>query len=112
MSELPVNEGRGEVAVTVDGVELVVAAEMERLAHLSARLQCATLHDLYQRLAGAEPAAMYACLDLFVLRGDAGAAKAALSLDGLVTLSRAMVKALAHHSGPSSGNARGAKAKS
>lgn len=109
---LPANEARGEVAVTVDGVDLVVAAEMEKLAHLSSALGCKTLPDLYQRLAGSELSAMFGVLDTCVVKGDAKAARKAMKLQGAMKLGAAITEALAHHAeGDDSGNAPSAKGK-
>ncbi len=105
----PANEARGEVAVTIGGVDLVVAAEMERLAQLSAVLDCQSLADLQRRVFQAEPRAMFGVLATCVVRGDSEAARSKLKIPGCLDLSKAMQKAVLHHLGDApKGNASGA----
>lgn len=106
------NEARGEVPVTVDGVDLVVAAEMEGLAQLSGRLNCLSLAELQQRVFAAELRAMYAVLECCVVRGDAAAARKAMRIKGALALAGAMQKAFLHHvdEAKSAGNGEGAGA--
>lgn len=97
---LPVNEARGEVAVAVGGVELVVAAEMEHLAHLSGALNCQSLAELQRRVFMAELRAMYGVLDTCVVRGDAKAARAKMGYRDALDLAEAMQRAFLHHVPP------------
>lgn len=93
---LPCNEARGERSVAVNGVDLVVVADYERIAFLSAELGCKSWRDLVERVSEAEPATMYAVLAHCVIRGDAAAARKALKPRGAFALAGAMTGALAH----------------
>lgn len=113
-SPLPVNAARGEVAVEINGVPIVVAVTMEGLARLSAELGCTSLRDLQHRLIGAELLAMFAVLRHFVVNGDGVAAAKAMKLDGALALGGAMATALLHHFSEQDrdtpqGNGKGAK---
>ena len=77
---LEVNGARGEVPLWIDDVPPVVAAEMGRLAAVSARLECKSFQDLFIRLSGVEAAATLAGIDLLVVRGDRLAAIEKLKL--------------------------------
>ena len=93
---LSVNEARGEVAVTVNGVELVVVAEFEKLSFLSSELKCQSWADLGKRISGYELSAMSGVLETCVVRGDVKAAREAITLKGAVALGGAMTIALVH----------------
>lgn len=103
------NAERGEVPLTVGGVDLVIAAEMARLASLSARLGCQSFVELYLKLAGVEVAATVAAVELLAIKGDATKAVAAMSIADLPACKDAFIAALLHHAGKSSGNAETAK---
>ena len=94
---LEVNGARGEVALTVGGVDLVIAATMSGLAAISTRLECKSLSDLFVRLSGVEAAATMAAVELLTVRGDKVAALAALKLRDFKACSEAFALALAHH---------------
>lgn len=70
----PVNAARGEVALKIDDVDLVLAASMNGLAAVSTALQCKSLSDLWQRLAGVEVGATLAAIQFLTVRGDWAAA--------------------------------------
>jgi K+-transporting ATPase A subunit len=93
---LPANEARGEIAVTVDGVDLVVAAEMERLAMLSSQIGCQSWTDMVSRISGAELSAIYAVLEICVVRGNVKAARKALTPRGAFALGGALTVAMTH----------------
>lgn len=94
---LPVNAARGEVALQVGTVPLVIAAEMQRLANVSTAIECKSIADLYQRLMGAEPAAVLAGIRFLTVKGDAVAALASLKLSHFPACKDAFVAALSHH---------------
>lgn len=106
---LAYNSERGEVPLTVGGVDLVVAAEMGRLASLSGRLQCQSFIELYSKLAGVELVATMAAVELLAVKGDTGAALKAMTLADLPACKDAFVAALLHHADKSSGNGEGVK---
>lgn len=94
---LPVNGARGEVALRVGSVDLVIAAEIGRLAAVSTALDCRSFSDLYQRLLGVEVAATMAAVQHLTILGDAGAALAQLRLRDFPACKDAFAAALAHH---------------
>lgn len=94
---LEVNGARGEVALKVGGVDLVIAATMNGLAAVSTRLECKSLADLFARLSGVEIAATRAAIDLLTVRGDKVAAVAKLKLRDFKACADAFAEALTHH---------------
>ena len=94
---LEVNEARGEVALWVDDVPLVLAAEMGRLSAVSSRLQCKSLNDLFIRLSDVEPAATIAGLELLTVRGKPVDAIAKIRLKHFGACRVAFMAVLAHH---------------
>lgn len=94
---LEVNGARGEVALKVGGVDLVIAATMNGLAAVSTRLECKSLADLFLRLSGVEIAATKAAIELLAIRGDKVAASAKLKLKDFKACADAFAEALAHH---------------
>lgn len=111
MSNLPVNGARGEVALRVGGVDLVIAATMQGLAAVSTRLGSQSLQDLFLRLSGTEIAATMAAISLLTVRGDAEKAVAALTLKDFPACADAFAKALSHHFDGEQKNGGAAKAK-
>lgn len=102
---LPVNEARGEVALWVDDVPLVIAAELGRLSALSSRLQCKSLNDLFVRLSDVETAATVAGIELLTVRGEALEAITKLKLKHFGACRIAFLAALSHHFDGDEGNA-------
>lgn len=109
MSALPVNGARGEVALRVGGVDLVIAAEMERLAAVSTALECKSLSELFTRLSAVEVAAVTTALPLLTVRGDASAAAKKLKLKDFAACADAFNKALSHHFQADEGNGEAAE---
>jgi len=103
------NSERGEVPLTIGGVELVIAAEMGRLAALSTRLGAKTFMDMYAPLVGAEINAVMAGVELLAVRGDVGKALKEMTLSDLRTCVDAFGKVFAHHADKVQGNAEPAK---
>jgi hypothetical protein len=102
---LPHNAQRGEVPLQVAGVDLVIAAEMGRLAAVSSRLGCQSFPDLYSRLANVELNAVFAGVELLTVRGDVGKAIAGITLRDVKPCQDAFIKALLFHTeGQSEGN--------
>lgn len=108
MSNLPVNGARGEVALRIGTVDLVIAAEMGRLASVSTALECKSLSDLFTRLSGVEAAAVTAAIPLLAVRGDAKEALKQLKLRDFKAIAEAMNAALAHHFRDDEGNGEAA----
>ncbi|OCJ37788.1 hypothetical protein [Agrobacterium tumefaciens] len=103
--KFPVNEARGEARLVIDGVELVIAAEMERLSALSSRLQCRSLNELFTRLSEVEVGATVAGIELLTIKGDALAAIMKLKLKHFGDCKSAYVSVLMHHFDGDEGNA-------
>jgi len=101
---LPVNGERGEVPLSIGGHDIVIAATMQGLAALSTRLGCASMSDLFQRLANVEVNAAMAAIELLTIRGDAKAALGALKLGHFTAVAGALSQALAHHFDGDEGN--------
>lgn len=94
---LPVNGERGEVALRIGTVDLVIAAEIGRLAALSTALQCRSLADLYERLFGVEVAAVVEGIRCLAIRGDSSAAIEMLTLADFPAAKTAFEAAVTHH---------------
>ncbi len=94
---LPVNGARGEVALRGGTVDLVIAAEIGRLAAVSTALECKSFGDLYQRLLGVEVAATIAGVKHLAVRGDGVRAAMELSLSDFPACAAAFSQALSHH---------------
>lgn len=107
---LEVNGARGEVALRVADVDLVIAATMQGIAAVSTRLGCQSLQELFLRLSGTEPAATLAALSLLTVRGDSAAAIDKLKLKHYPAIAEAFAKALAHHFEGDEGNGNAAEA--
>lgn len=106
---LPVNGARGEVALWVADVPLVIAAEMEGLAALSTRLECKSIQDLFTRLTGTEVAATRAALLSLTVEGEAVKALEKLKLKHFPAVAEAFSKALSHHFEDDEGNGEAAE---
>lgn len=94
---LPVNGARGEVALRVGTVDLVIAAEIGRLAAVSTALECKSFGDLYQRILGVEVAATVAAVEHLAVRGDGAKAARELTLHDFPACAVAFAAALGHH---------------
>lgn len=94
---LAANGARGEVSLRVGTVDLVIAAEIGRLAAVSTALDCKSFGDLYQRLLGVEVAATIAGVQHLAVRGDGARAAAELSLADFPACAKAFAAALSHH---------------
>jgi len=90
------NSERGEVPLTVGGVDLVIAATMGGLASVSSRTGCQSFKELYQRLIFAEVAAVIAGIEALTVKGDVIAALKVLSLSDIPACKDAFLAALAH----------------
>jgi hypothetical protein len=100
-----VNEARGEARLVIDGVELVLAAEMARLSAVSTRLQCKSLNDLFMRLSGVEAAATLAGIELLTVKGNALEAITKIKLKHFPDCAAAFSAILSHHFDGDEGNA-------
>lgn len=105
MGSLPVNGARGEVALRIGTVDLVIACEIGRLAAVSTALECKSFIDLYQRLLGAEVAATMAAIQHLAVKGDANQALQELRLTDFTACKNAFTAALMHHVGEDEGKA-------
>lgn len=89
------NPERGEVDIEIGGEKGVICAEMARLAVLSGQLGTKSLRDLFERLQGVEPFAMYAAIDALLIHGDAKGLKSEIrSPADLAVVSAAVIKSL------------------
>jgi len=91
------NEARGEVKVRIGGQDLILCAEMEGLARISAALKTETLNALLKRLIGSEPLAVITAIRELAIEGDTAAAVKAMRINGLTRASDAIASALAAH---------------
>lgn len=94
---LAYNSERGEVPLTVGGVDLVIAAEMGRLASMSSRLGCQSFADLYLKLVNVELNTVLLGIELLSVKGDAGKAVKSITLRDLPACKDAFAAALLHH---------------
>lgn len=94
---LAVNDARGEVALWVDDVPLVLAAEMARLSSVSTRLGCKSLNDLFLRLSDVEAAATIAGIELLTVKGKPLEAIEKIKLKHFGACRVAFMAVLAHH---------------
>ena len=94
---LSANGARGEVTLRVGSVDLVIAAEIGRLAAVSTALDCKSFGDLYQRLLGVEVAATIAGVQHLAVKGDGTRAAAELLLADFPSCAMAFAAALSHH---------------
>lgn len=94
---LPVNGARGEVALWIGDVPLVIAATMGGLSAVSTRLDCKSFQDLFVRLSGVEVAATVAAIELMTVKGDRLAAIDKLRMKHFSACAAAFSAALAHH---------------
>lgn len=89
------NPERGEVAIEIGGEKGVLCAEMSRLAVLSGQLGSKSLRDLFERIHGVEPFAMYAAIDALLIEGDPKGLKSEIRTPAdLATVSAAVIKSL------------------
>lgn len=93
---LEVNGARGEVALKIGDVDLVIAATMSGLAALSTRLECKSFDELWTKLSSVELATTIAAVELLVVRGDKEAAMKAMRLKHLRVCAEALSAAIAH----------------
>lgn len=104
-----VNGARGEVLLSIEGEEVVLAATMGGLAAVSTQLGCKSVHDLFTRLSGAEVAAATAAIPALTIKGDPEKVLAKLKLKHFPMIAEAFAKALAHHFEDDEGNDPAAK---
>lgn len=105
---LEVNGARGEVALKIGDVDLVIAATMAGLSAVSTRLECKSMADLFARLSGVEAAATTAAVELLAVRGDRFAALEKLKLKDFNACAEAFSRALMHHFQDDEGNGEAA----
>lgn len=107
---LAVNEARGETALWVADVPLVLAAEIGRLSAVSTRLQCKSMNDLFLRLSGVEAAATLAAIELLTVKGNALEAITKIKLKHFPACAEAFSAVLSHHFEGDEGDAGNAEA--
>lgn len=103
------NSERGEVPLSIGGVDLVIAATMQGLAQVSGKLRCTSFSELYGKLVNVEIAAVIAGVEGLAIKGDVGKAMKALTLSDLPACRDAFLTALAHSAKRSEGNAEAAE---
>lgn len=94
---LEVNGARGEVPLTVGGVDLVIAATMKGLAGTSTAIGCQSLGELFLKIQGVEVATTIAAIGNLTVRGDKDKALEALTVKDFPACADAFAKALSHH---------------
>lgn len=109
MSDLPVNGARGEVALRIGSVDLVIAAEMEKLSALSTVMGFPPLAEFQRRIASLEISTCVAAVRHLTVRGDADAAIASLRLSDFPACAKAFATALNHHFEGREGKGKAAK---
>ena len=103
------NSERGEVPLTVGGVDLVIAATMEGLAKVSSKLGCTSFGELFGKLVNVEINAVIAGIEALTVRGDTGKAVNALTLKDLPACKTAFLASMMHHAdGSGEGNVEAA----
>jgi hypothetical protein len=58
---IAIDSKRGEIPLTIGGIELAVSADIHRLAAVSTRLGCQSLSELFHKIVTAEPNAPMGC---------------------------------------------------
>lgn len=106
-----VNGARGEVALAIAGVDLVIAATMKGLASLSTEIGCKSFGDLFDRLAGGEIDTVMKAIPHLTVKGNAAKAVSDMQLSDMPAAIISINAALAHHLGSKSKNAPAAKDK-
>lgn len=103
-----VNPERGEVELTIDGVSITLAPEMQRFAALSHQLGTKSLQDLLTRINGLEPYTMYAFIDSFAVGGDVKTLKEKLAdFSKLILVQKAALEVVVCLSGDDTKNGKG-----
>jgi len=108
---LKYNSERGEVPLTVGGVDLVIAAEMKGIAAVSNRMDCKSFAELFVKLVSGEPNAVIAGIECLSVQGDWGAAIKAMTIKDLGPCISAFKAAMLHHSETPTGKRRAVKGK-
>lgn len=103
------NAARGEVPLTIAGIELVIAAEMFRLATLSQRSNCQSFGELYAKLVNCEIMTVILAVEVLSIRGDHASALKAITIADLPACKDAFVAAMLHHVGSQEGKGEAVK---
>ncbi len=107
---LTYNAERGEVPLTVGGVDLVVAAEMSGLASLSSRMGLPGFSEMYAKIASAEINATMDAVECLAVKGDGAKARKEMTLADLPRCTEAFMKSFTHHANKAAeGNEKAAK---
>lgn len=96
----PANPARGEVSLSIDGHEVILAAELGRLASVSKALDCQSLEDLWGKLTSMEVGAVMAGVGALTVRGDKAGALNALRLRHFKACQEAFIAALSYQMEP------------
>ncbi len=97
MSSLPVNGARGEVALRIGSIDLVIAAEMDRLSALSTAMGYPSLLEFQRRLAALEVSTVVLAIRHLTILGDVDAAVSCLRLADFSQCAKAFALVLNHH---------------
>ena len=92
-----INPERGEVALKIDDVELVLAAEMTNLAALSSALKCESMLELTRRMLGVEVNAVMAGIACLTISGNKEKALQKLRFKHFPACAMAFRTILSHH---------------
>ncbi len=88
------NKERGEVAVTLGGVDLILCAEMTRLATLTTAMGVKTFAEVYEGLIGFHPPTVLLAISAFTIDGDAEKACELIKPKDMGEFQRAMLELL------------------
>ncbi len=91
------NKAKGEIAVTIGGVDLVLAVTPDGLARFDATMAAGTFHEIYRLLSGGGPVAVREALKCFVVDGDGENAWNNLKPHEFMVFGNAMLEALTAH---------------
>jgi tRNA G37 N-methylase Trm5 len=90
-----VNSARGEVPLKIGTAEVVLCAEMQRMAMFSDRLGNTGLKTIFQRLSESDVSALYSFIDCFTIDGDVAKLKAEIkTFEDLAKIQEAALKVL------------------
>ncbi|MBA5779497.1 hypothetical protein H2509_20395 [Stappia sp. F7233] len=101
----PANEARGEVAVTVGGVDLILCATLGGLAGVSAATKSETFAQMFRKICGGEPNAIIAVVQSWTVEGDAVAALKAMKIPDMMKIASAAERCMDALMGDAAGNA-------
>lgn len=107
---MPANPARGEVAVTINGEEFVLAGTFARLAAYQGAMGVQGLPALLTSLAAMDPRAIYEGIRALAVSGNLKRLEAATFHEGMRDAQTALLKAVMGPEAPDEGNGQSAEA--